>query len=150
MENYVDYYSREKNLTNLKVHLRSSHKTANLAYFDEVRRAPSFHPPTQKNTRTHSLMQSLLQCFHQRPESYWLVNSPEHHKWEEALVNIFYKKLVCLHDFVSQVSSRNLLIYSNQNSSQVKDTGPLNTFLKVFPSKIHTTFFKIDTSCMSS
>ncbi len=30
-----------------------------------------------------------MNCFHQRPNSCWLVNTQEHHKWEDALVNMF-------------------------------------------------------------
>ena len=42
---YVEYVSREKKPTNLKVHLRSSHKNANREYLDN----PSFRQSSVYN-----------------------------------------------------------------------------------------------------
>ncbi|KAL3973628.1 Rho guanine nucleotide exchange factor 3/8 [Sarotherodon galilaeus] len=77
-------FLKGKNPTNLKVHLKSSEH------------AQASSPETEANPRQGSVMhaettpqKTLMQCFQQRPNGCWLVNSQEHHKREEALVNMF-------------------------------------------------------------
>ncbi|CAI5697249.1 uncharacterized protein LOC109195782 [Oreochromis niloticus] len=90
-------FLKGKNPTNLKVHLKSLHKKANLAYLEKVREnAQASCPETEANPRQGSGMhaettpqKTLMQCFQRRPDGCWLVNSQEHHKREEALVNMF-------------------------------------------------------------
>ena len=85
-----------------KVHFRSAHKEANLAYLNKVKdndKPPS--PETEANpgtwlgsmTETTVGQRTLQQCFHRRTDSCCLVNTQEPHRnrrnqWEEALVKI--------------------------------------------------------------
>lgn len=98
-------YERE-NPTNLKVHLRSTHKEANLAYLNKVKEnTENPFPETEPNpgnvtgpgsmTETTAGQRTLQECFHRRPDSCWLVNTQEHHKREEALVNLFIDIGMC-------------------------------------------------------
>ena len=71
-----------KNPTNLKSHLRSTHKEAYSSFLSkEAASAPEETPQAVKP-------KTITECFN-RPNSYWLVNSTEHSKREEALVDIF-------------------------------------------------------------
>lgn len=93
-------FLKGKNPTNLKVHLRSAHKEANLAYLNKVKEnTENPSPETEPNpgnvtgpgsmTQTTAVQRTLQESFHRRPDSCWLVNTQEHHKREEALVNMF-------------------------------------------------------------
>ena len=97
-----------KNPTNLKVNLKSLHKKANLAYLDKVREiAQPPSPEMEANARPGSMKEHMttvsqktrMQCFHRRPDSCWLVNTQEHHKREDALVNMHLTSEAELHTF---------------------------------------------------
>jgi len=82
-----------KNPTNLKVHLKSSHKKANQEYLDKLASLPpslereaTARPGSGKERETTAF---IMDCFHRRPNSCWSVNTQEHHKREDALVNMF-------------------------------------------------------------
>ncbi|KAL3972490.1 A-kinase anchor protein 18 [Sarotherodon galilaeus] len=64
-------FLKGKNPTNLKLTLRRVREHAQAS-----------SPETEANSRQGS-------CFQRRPDGCWLVNSQEHHKREEALVNMF-------------------------------------------------------------
>ncbi len=84
-----------KNSANLKVHLRSSHKAANLEYLNKLASVSSPPPPEREATsRSGGTGEetTVMDCFHRRPNSCWLVNTPEHHKREDALVNMFIEQ----------------------------------------------------------
>lgn len=81
-----------KNPTNLKVHLRSSHKAANVEYQNKLAYMSPPPPPEREATSrpgSTGKETTIMDCFHRRPNSCWLVNTQEHHKREDALVNMF-------------------------------------------------------------
>lgn len=82
-----------KNPTNLKVHLRSSHKAANIEYLNKLASVSSPPPPTEREATSRpgstGKETTIMDCFHRRPNSCWLVNTQEHRKREDALVNMF-------------------------------------------------------------
>uniref|UniRef100_A0A3P9J2Q6 DUF659 domain-containing protein n=1 Tax=Oryzias latipes TaxID=8090 RepID=A0A3P9J2Q6_ORYLA len=83
-----------KNPTNLKVHLKSAHKNANQQFLDKLacrppspeKEARAGNVNTGKKPNTSSM---IMDCFDRRPNSCWLVNTHEHQKREDALVNVF-------------------------------------------------------------
>ncbi|XP_049322708.1 uncharacterized protein LOC125782495 [Astyanax mexicanus] len=78
-----------KNPTNLKVHLRSSHKKANCEYLDKLASLSSFAGRESTSQPGSSGKETtIMDCF-QRRQSCWLVNTQEHCKREDALVNMF-------------------------------------------------------------
>ena len=117
-------FIKGKNPINLKMHSKSFHKQANLAYLDKLREnAQPFLPETANPRPGSSMMEheitvgqkTLKQCFHRRHNSCWSVNTQQHHKREEALVHMFII-LGCLHDCVSRLPSKSSALHWNQNS----------------------------------
>ncbi|KAL2085084.1 hypothetical protein ACEWY4_018404 [Coilia grayii] len=83
-----------KNPTNLKVHLRSSHRDANSEYLAKVAACSSTPGATQSeitSRRPTSIHETtIIDCFQgQTDRSWWSVNTQEHHKRENALVHMF-------------------------------------------------------------
>ena len=92
-----------KNPTNVKVHLRSTHREANLAYLNKVKEnAKPPVPETEANPGTgHGCMgtgpgsmmettagqRTLQEGFQQRPDSCWLVNTHKHEGG--SVVNVY-------------------------------------------------------------
>lgn len=76
-----------KNPTNLKVHLRSYHKDANCRYLAQLAASASPIEARAESSRSGETPKlfDFLKC---RKDS-WSVNSQEHSKREEALVNLF-------------------------------------------------------------
>lgn len=83
-------FLKGKNPTNLKVHLRSSHKSANCEYLDKV--ASLSNPPERDAACLPGggtvKEETINDSFHQRANNYWLMNTREHQKREDALVNM--------------------------------------------------------------
>lgn len=78
-----------KNPTNLKVHLKSAHKKANCEYLDKLVSQTSC--PEQKPLKRPGgtgKEATIMDSFHRRP-SCWLVNTQEHHKRDDTLINMF-------------------------------------------------------------
>lgn len=77
---YVEYISREQTHESESSYLD---KVASLSSSPETEAITSWPGSTRK---AESL---IMDRFHHWPNSCWLVNTQEHHKWENALVNMF-------------------------------------------------------------
>lgn len=76
-----------KNPTNLKVHLRSSHRDAHEKFTAREKKAASPQSDSCPASRAPQTQQTLPQCLAQ--DSTWCATTQEHHKREQAMVEMF-------------------------------------------------------------